>query len=396
MPTPAAAHVIAARRTPFGVVHGLLSGWHPVDLLAHTLTITCDDAGIDPADVDAMLVGCAHPVGAQAANVGRAAILSAGWPEAIPATTIERGASSSHRALQLAAHTVTAGGADVVIAAGVEVMSLVPAGAVGLNRQYGPIWGNGPAGRYAAAGGLVPPGVAGDRLALADGYGRAVLDDEAARCRLLAATVDHPPWLVVAPTRLNDRDQPRAALTVMVDDEAPTSPIEEDCAPLHDNEGQVAASNLAPAADGAAVAVLASDRWLARTGREAHYSVVSSAETAVDPVTMFGAGVAAARQALGRADIAPTDLHSVELDAPHSAAALHAVSALGVDPDRTNRSGGSLGRGRPLGAVGVGMLAETIGWDQHHQLEPTTALLVDEADDGTGAATVLRKPIGLS
>ena len=390
MPIPAGiAHLVTARRTPFGAVHGLLSGWHPVDLLAHTMRVTLDDAGVSAEDVSTVLVGCAHPVGAQSFNIGRAAVLTAGWPDRIPATTVERGSGSSQRALHFAAHAIRAGALDLAVVAGVEVMSLVPAGAPALNRQYGPIWGQGPADRYANAGGLIPAGVAGDRLASRNGIDRAMQDDEAARSRDRASSTEHPPWLVVTPTRLNDRDQPRAALTVMLDDEAPGAEPAADCAPLHDDGGTVAATNIAPPADGASVAVLASTRWVTEQRRSAPMVIVGCAEGAVDPVTMFGAGPAAARGALDQAGLVVTDLVAVELDAPHAAAALQLRTDLGVDPAIVNRTGGGLGRGRPLGAVGVGMMAEVVGLMTHRHEETGPVLMVDENDDGTATATVL-------
>jgi len=378
--------VVAARRTPFGAVHGLLSGWHPVDLLAHTLSVTLDDAGLTGGDVDAVLVGCAHPVGAQSANVARAAVLAAGWPDTIPATTVERGAGSSHRALQLASHTIAAGAADVVVVGGVEVMSLVPAGAPGLNRQYGAIWGAGPAGRYAAEGGLVPSGVAGDRLAAGAGIDRAEQDAEAARGRDRATAAGHLPWLVMTPVNCNDRDRPRAALAVMVDDEIPPQAVDDDQAPMHDDEGTVAASNIAPAADGAAVAVLASTTWLSERGRSAPSCMRGGAEAATSPVTVFGAGPDAARRALEQAGVAVGELVGAELDGPHAAAVLHLRRAIGLDEEIANRVGGSLGRGRPLGAVGVAMLADGLG---PTSVQPGPVLLVDESDDGTATATVV-------
>ncbi len=389
MPTsPHMAHVLTARRTPFAPVHGLLSGWHPVDLLAHAMAITVDDADISTTEVTHVLVGCAHPVGAQSANLGRAALLAAGWPEHIPATTIERGAGSSHRALQLAAQAVSAGTAELVVAAGVEVMSLVPPGAPGLNRQYGAVWGSAPARRYEGAGGLVPTGVAGDRLAAADALGRETQDREAARCRRLADTVDHPPWLVVTPTRCNDRDRPRAEVRVLAEDEA--APVPPECpSPLHDDEGTVAATNIAPAADGAAVAVLASDGWVRSHDRRPVASIVATAEAAVDPVTMFGAAPAALDRALAQVGLHRDRIELVELDAPHAAAALHLARVLELDDAGHNRTGGGLGRGRPLGAIGIGMLAEMVGWTAHTGARPGMAALLDESDDGSGTATIV-------
>lgn len=383
MSAPAPVHILAARRTPFGRVHGLLSGWHPVDLLAHALTVTMEDADIDPAAIDVALVGCAHPVGAQAANVGRAAVLAAGWPETLPTTTVERDAGSSQRALQLAAHTIAAGGADLAIVAGVEVMSLVPDGAPALNRQYGAVWGSGPARRYEAVGGLVPPGVAGDRLADDRGWTRAELDAEAAASRARAPS--EPPWLVVTPTLVNDREQPRPALTVLIEDEALVLP--DEAPPLHDPDGVVAATNVAPAGDGAGVVILASEDFVRTHDEDPVARILASAETGHDPVAVFGGGDRALATALAQAGLGADALTALEADGPHAAAVRRLIEASGVDPARGNRTGGGLARGRPLGAVGVAMVADVVGACTSDG--PGFAAVVDEGADGTATATVI-------
>src|SRR5437588_6370801 len=120
------AVIVDAVRTPLGRREGALSRWHPVDLLAHTLCGLLQRNQFDPKLIDDVIAGCVMQVGEQALNIGRNAVLAAGLPEAVPATTVDRQCGSSQQAVHFAAQGVMAGAYDVVIAAGIESMSRVP------------------------------------------------------------------------------------------------------------------------------------------------------------------------------------------------------------------------------------------------------------------------------
>ena len=122
------AVIVDAIRTPLGKRNGKLQNWHPVDLAAETLKALISRTGIDPAVIDDVIMGCVMQVGEQGVNIGRNAVLAAGWPDSIPGTTIDRQCGSSQQAAHFAAQGVIAGAYDVVVAAGVEVMSRVPMG----------------------------------------------------------------------------------------------------------------------------------------------------------------------------------------------------------------------------------------------------------------------------
>ena len=135
------AVIVDAVRTPTGKRNGLLSGWHPADLAATVLTALADRNDLDPSVVDDVIMGCVHQVGAQGLNVGRNAVLAAGWPESVPATTIDRQCGSSQQAIHFGAQGVMTGAYDVVVAGGVESMSLVPMGSIfvpGLGHPFEP------------------------------------------------------------------------------------------------------------------------------------------------------------------------------------------------------------------------------------------------------------------
>src|SRR6188768_2418741 len=159
------AVIVDAIRTPLGRRNGKLKDWHPVDLAAETLSALVQRTGIDPGQVDDVVMGCVMQVGEQAANVARNAVLAAGFPETVPATTVDRQCGSSQQAAHFAAQGVIAGAYDMVVAAGVEVMSRVPMGASLADGKYGLPFSPKVEARYADVGGLVPQGVSAEMIA---------------------------------------------------------------------------------------------------------------------------------------------------------------------------------------------------------------------------------------
>ncbi|MSZ23931.1 MAG: steroid 3-ketoacyl-CoA thiolase, partial [Actinobacteria bacterium] len=158
------AVIVDVVRTPGGKRNGSLSGWHPADLAGEVLSTLVERNDLDPALVEDVLMGCVSQVGAQSLNIGRNAALAAGFPETVPATTIDRQCGSSQQAAAFAAQGVMAGVHDIVIAAGVEVMSLVPMGASfgqGVGFPFGPRVD----ARYKDAGGLIPQGLSAELIA---------------------------------------------------------------------------------------------------------------------------------------------------------------------------------------------------------------------------------------
>src|ERR1700728_1466499 len=159
------AVIVDVVRTPGGKRNGKLSGWHPVDLAAETLRALVERNDLDAGLVEDVIMGCVGQVGAQSVNVARNAALAAGFPEAVPGVTIDRQCGSSQQAVQFAAQGVMAGAYDVVIAAGIEVMSLVPMGAAALVPGVGLPYGPAVEDRYASDGGLVNQGISAEMIA---------------------------------------------------------------------------------------------------------------------------------------------------------------------------------------------------------------------------------------
>ena len=173
MPT---AVIVDAVRTPGGKRNGKLSGWHPADLAAETLRALVERNDLDPALVEDVIMGCVMQVGAQGVNIGRNAVLAAGFPESVPATTVDRQCGSSQQSAHFAAQGVIAGAYDIVIAAGVEVMSLVPMGASMMAPNTGVPFGPKVMARYKDVGGLVPQGISAELIADKWGLSREDLD----------------------------------------------------------------------------------------------------------------------------------------------------------------------------------------------------------------------------
>src|SRR5579862_9681365 len=176
------AVIVDAVRTPGGRRNGKLRGWHAVDLAAEPLRALVERNDLDPALVDDVIMGCAMQVGAQALNVGRNAVLAAGFPESVPATTIDRQCGSSQQAAHFAAQGVMAGAYDVVIAAGVENMSRVPMGSSFLpgSMPFGP-------GVIARYPNLVPQGISAELIAEKWGISREDNDEFSVRSHQRAA-----------------------------------------------------------------------------------------------------------------------------------------------------------------------------------------------------------------
>ena len=181
------AVIVDAIRTPLGRRNGKLKDWHPVDLAAETLKALVDRTGIDPALVDDVVMGCVMQVGEQGVNVARNAVLAAGWPEDIPGTTVDRQCGSSQQAAHFAAQGVMAGAYDVVVAAGVEVMTRVPMGASMADGKFGFPFGPAVSARYAPEGGLVPQGISAELIADKWGISRDDMDAFGVRSQQFAA-----------------------------------------------------------------------------------------------------------------------------------------------------------------------------------------------------------------
>jgi acetyl-CoA acyltransferase len=337
------AFVLDALRTPIGGRGGSLASCHPADLVAHLLRVL--STRLVDLTVDDVVIGCAMPVGNQGFNLARNAVLGAGWPDTVPAGTIDRQGVSGFAAFATAVRAVRSGDAELVVAGGVEHMSTTPPGAtlVPGAQPFGPAM----AARYRDRGGLLPPGVAAEAF----GLPRAELDAYARRSHERAVAAPPDPSLVatvLATGGLLRDELPRAALT---DDEL------AEARSVFVADGAVTALNSGAMADGAAVLVVASERAIEVLGRAPLARVAGVAEVGVDPLAAVGATVPASRAVLGAAGVDPSDVARVELAEPFAAVPLAFLGALAVDEGCVNPAGGGIALGEPTGAVGARLLA---------------------------------------
>jgi acetyl-CoA acyltransferase len=363
MPTAVIVDVV---RTAGGKRHGKLSGWHPVDLAAETLKAIAARNDLDPALVDDVIMGCVSQVGAQAVNVGRNAVLAAGFPESVPATSIDRQCGSSQQAMHFAAQGVMAGQYDVVIAAGVEVMSLVPMGASlgqGVGVPFGPTMGL----RYAPVGGLVPQGISAEMIADRWDLSREDLDRFSARSQQNAAraTAEGRFEREILPVSLKHKDKETGKVTesdeLVTSDEGirpdTTAATLANLKPSFKPDGKVTAGNSSQITDGASAVLIMSEEKASALGLTPRARFHAFALAGVDPVTMLTGPIPATSKVLERAKLSLDDIDLVEINEAFASVVLAWEKDLHPDMDKVNVNGGAIALGHPLGCSGTKLMA---------------------------------------
>jgi acetyl-CoA acyltransferase len=365
------AVIVEVVRTPVGKGKpgGALSGWHPVDLLAETLQALVERAGIDPAEIDDVITGCVSQAGQQAFNVGRNAVLAAGFPESVPATTIDRQCGSSQQAVHFAAQGVVAGAYDVAVACGVEVMSRVP--------MFSSTMGQDPFGtrileRY--EGGLVNQGISAELIAAKWGLSREQLDAFSAEShrRAQAATEDGrfaDELHAVAVDRGEgptgetfDRDEGIRPGT-SVDTLAGLQPAFEHpevAARFPEIRWVVTAGGASQISDGAA-AVLVVERSKAEAlGLTQRAAVRHVAVAGDDPIFMLTGVIPATQKVLARAGLTIDDIDAFEVNEAFAPVVLAWQQETGADLAKVNVNGGAIANGHPLGASGAKLMTTLV------------------------------------
>ncbi|MEV0466885.1 thiolase family protein [Nocardia tengchongensis] len=352
------AVIVDAIRTPSGKgkAGGGLSEVHPATLLAGVLENLIERTGIDPALVDDVIGGCVTQSGEQAFNISRTAVLAAGFPDAVPATTVDRQCGSSQQAAHFAAQGVMAGAYDIAIACGVESMSRVPmfSNAQGQDANRGPI-----AHRY--PDGLVQQGIAAEVLAARWKLDRATLDEFAARShRSAAATAAAGGFdneLVAAGTITADETIRPSTTAEGLAGLKPAFTDAEFKARFPEIEWSITPGNSSPLSDGASAALIMSEEKAAQLGLKPRARFHSFAVTGDDPLLMLTAVIPATRKVLARAGLSIDDIDVYEVNEAFAPVPLVWARELGADPAKLNPRGGAIALGHPLGASGGRILA---------------------------------------
>ena len=353
------AVIVDAVRTPSGrgKPGGMLSGIHPVDLLATVLRALVDRSGIDPAQVDDVIGGCLSQVGRQSVNITRNAVLAAAFPESVPATTIDRQCGSSQQAVAFAAQGVIAGAYDIVIACGVEQMSRNPIGFATLGEDpYGP----GIAARY--PDGLVGQGISAELIAARWNLGRDELDAYAARSHRLATASDFSGEIVPVgdlpivdeTIRPGTTESGLAGLRLAFEDAAIRDRFPE-------IEWRITAGNSSPLTDGASATLIMSEEKAAVLGLTPRARFRGFAVGGSDPIEMLTGVIPVTERLLARSGFGIDDVDTFEVNEAFASVPLAWQHDLHADPDRVNPRGGAIALGHPLGASGTRLLATMLG-----------------------------------
>jgi acetyl-CoA acyltransferase len=358
------AVIVDAVRTPGGRRNGKLKNWHPVDLAAEALKAIASRNNLDPALVDDVIMGCVSQVGEQAFNVGRSAVLAAGWPESVPATTIDRQCGSSQQALHFAAQGVMSGAYDVVIAAGVEVMSRVTMGS-SIGKDSGWPFGPSVAARYEPVGGLKNQGIGAEMIADQWDVSREDLDAFSAEShrRAAQATAEGRFENEIVPIYVRD-DEGHATDELMKTDEGirPDSSVATlaNLKPAFKEDGKVTAGNSSQITDGASAVLIMSEEKARELGYTPRARFHSFALAGVDPVTMLTGPIPATKKVLERAGLTLEDIDLIEINEAFASVVLAWQKELGVDLSRVNVNGGAIALGHPLGASGAKLCATLV------------------------------------
>jgi acetyl-CoA C-acetyltransferase len=351
------AYIVGAVRTPVGRRGGGLSHVHPADLGAHVISELLRRTGVDGAEIDDVVFGCVSQVGAQASNVARIAALSAGLPESVPGTTLDRQCGSSQQAVHFAAQAVLAGVQHLVIAGGVEVMSLVPiasATRIGEQAGYGhPRHGKGWQARYGDQ--EISQFRGAELIAGKWGITRERMEEFALQSHHRA----------VAALDAGLFDAETAPVEGVTHDEGPRRDTSaEKLAALRalSDGGRLTAGVASQISDGAAALLIASDQAVRRHGLTTLARVHAMAVVGSDPVLMLTGPIPATAAVLKTAGLTHDDIGAYEVNEAFAPVVLAWQADTGADPARTNPLGGAIALGHPLGATGARLMTTLV----HH------------------------------
>ncbi|NLU84872.1 acetyl-CoA C-acyltransferase [Rhodococcus sp. HNM0569] len=351
-----------------GKMGGALSGTHPVELLAHVLRSITSRNDLDPAQVDDVIGGCVAQAGEQALNISRTALLSAGFPESVPATTIDRQCGSSQQAAHFAAQGVIAGAYDIVIACGVESMSRIPMGTATLGKDT-----HGPGIRSRYPEGLVNQGISAELISAKWKIDRETLDAYSAQSHQRAAAAFEAGAFAneIVPIDVTDADGRTVSHTV---DETlrasttaeglaglkPSFRTDEYAARFPEANWNITPGNSSPLTDGASAVLIMSEEAANKLGLTPRARFHSFAVTGDDPIFMLTAPIPATRKVLTKAGLSIDDIDAYEVNEAFAPVPLAWAQELGADPAKLNPLGGAIALGHALGSSGTRLLTTLV------------------------------------
>jgi acetyl-CoA acyltransferase len=361
------AVIVDAVRTAGGKRNGKLRNWHAVDLASEALRAVAERNQLDPGLIDDVIMGCVMQVSEQSLNIGRNAVLAAGWPESVPATTIDRQCGSSQQAIHFAAQGVMAGAYDIAVAAGVESMTHTPMGS----------------------------SVVRDEM-IADQWGisREDLDAFSVRShqRAARATAEGRFENEIVPVAIHD-DEGKDTDEIFAADEGirPDSSLESlaKLKPAFKEDGKVTAANSSQITDGASAVLIMSEEKANALGLRPRARFHAFALAGVDPITMLTGPIPATTTVLERAKLTLDDIDAVEINEAFASVVLAWEKEHHPNMELVNPNGGAIALGHPLGASGGKLMATLL-----NELERTNGrygLLTMCEGGGLANATVIER-----
>ena len=390
---PENAYIVSAVRTAGGKKNGRLSKWHPADLGAQVLDELVRDTGIDPADVDDVIFGCVDQVGAQSGNIGRNAVLASSLPESVPGTSVDRQCGSSQQAIHFAAQAVMSGTQDVVIAGGVEVMSLVPIGASikdGYDAGHGfPFNAEGIEKRY--------PGVFFSQFTGAElvakkwNLTRDILDNYAYNSHLKAKNATDLSYFDKEILPVKGKNDNGDDSMVMSDEGIRYDCSVEGLSGLNSvsEGGVITAGNASQITDGAAAVMICNDAGLKKIKKDPRAIIRSISVVGDDPVYMLTGPIPASKLAHKTAGLSINDIDLYEVNEAFAPVPLAWAKELDADHAKLNVNGGAIALGHPLGATGAKLMTTLL-----HELERREGKYALQAiceGGGTANATIFER-----
>ena len=387
------AYIVSATRTPGGKKNGSLSGWHPADMGAMVLDELIRKTGINPKDVDDVIFGCVDQVGSQAGNLARNSVLASSLPESVPGTTIDRQCGSSQQALHFATQAVMSGTQDVVIAGGVEVMSIVPIGASitdGMNANHGfPFNADGIEKRYP---GIFFSQFTGAEL-VADKWNlsREDLDKFALQSHLKAAAASKAELFNGEILPLQGKNDNGNDAMVMLDEGIRYDASIEALAGLKTvtEGGVITAGNASQITDGASAIMVCNDSGLKKITSDPRALIKTITVVGDDPVFMLTGPIPASKLALKKANLTINDMDLYEVNEAFAPVPLAWSIELEADQSKLNVNGGAIALGHPLGATGTKLMTTML-----HELERREGKYALQAiceGGGTANATIIER-----
>jgi acetyl-CoA acyltransferase len=349
------AVIVEAVRTPVGKRNGGLSGIHSADISALVLQALAERSGIDPALVDDVVWGCVMQVGEQTFDIARTAVLSAGWPETVPGTTVDRQCGSSQQAVHFAAAGVVSGQYDLAVAGGVEMMSRTPMGssftASPLGRMY--------IARYGEE--FPNQGIGAEQIADRWGLSRQQLDEFSLASHEKAATaIDEGRFKnQIAPVTNPD------GVVIDTDEGVRRGGTLEKLGELKTafkEDGKITAANSSQISDGSAALLITTSEFAAAHGLTPIARVHTAVLAAAEPMPMLHAVIPATQKALAKSGLSISDIGAFEVNEAFAPVPLAWMKELGADEKAVNPNGGAIALGHPLGGSGARLMTTLV----HH------------------------------